>query len=140
MKLSKAQQKALGIPPAPKAKVKVDQEESKALFLATCKAHSLPAPFPEFRFCNSRKWRFDYAWPGAMQNPSDPSDWLDCNVALEIQGGLYTRGRHTQGAALVKEYEKLNEAQIMGWKVLLVTPKQVETGEAFALVRRALGL
>jgi hypothetical protein len=57
---------------------------------------------------------------------------------MEIQGGLFVAGRHVRGAALLEEYTKLNEAQILGYVVLLVTPAQVESGEAFSLVKRAL--
>lgn len=99
---------------------------NQVLFKAAAKAHGLYVPTPEFEFCPDRKWRFDWCW-------------IANGVALEIQGGLFTKGRHTRGAALVNEYEKINEAQIMGYKVLLVTPQQVESGEAFELVKRAVG-
>ncbi len=95
------------------------------LFDCACKGHGLPLPIREYRFAPPRKWRFDYAWPRYM-------------LAMEKQGGLFIQGRHNRGAALLKEYEKLNEAVILGWRVLLVTPQQVNSGEAFALVKRAL--
>jgi hypothetical protein len=98
-------------------------------FIAMAKAHGLPEPVPEFRFHLTRKWRFDWLF-----NPGKE------RVAVEIQGGLFTQGGHVRGAHLVGEYEKLNEAQIMGYKVLLVTPQQVESGEVFELVKRTLSL
>lgn len=98
--------------------------QDKNLFLEVCKAHNLPVPVAEYKFHETRKWRFDWLFDGV--------------VALEIQGALFSGGRHTRGAALLSEYQKLNEAQLAGFVVLLVTPEQVETGEAFALVRRAL--
>jgi len=94
-------------------------------FLAMCKAFQLPEPVPELRFHPVRKWRFDWAWESAK-------------VALEINGGVWTGGRHSRGAGQIGDMEKLNEAQIAGWRVLQVTPKQVKTGEAFAVVKRAL--
>ena len=97
------------------------------VFAALCKAHGLPEPVPEFRFNNERRWRFDWCWPAHF-------------LALEIQGGIWTRGRHTRGAALLKEYEKLNAAAIAGYRVLFVQPAQVESGYVFELVKLALGL
>lgn len=91
---------------------------------AVSKAYGLSAPVPEYRFCE-RGWRLDWAW-------------VEDKIAIEIQGGLFVQGRHNQGASLVKEYEKLNEAQVMGWRVFLVTPQQVNNGLAFELVKRAL--
>lgn len=85
----------------------------------------LPVPELEYRFAPPRRWRFDYAWP--VQK-----------VALEIQGGIFTRGRHTQGAALLKEYEKLNAAAVGGWRVLFITPKEMRNGAVYRLIGEAL--
>lgn len=97
---------------------------NKLLFSCLAIAHGLPEPIPEFQFHPKRKWKFDFLF-----GP---------RVAVEIQGGLFTGGRHVRGAALVKEYEKINRAQLMGYTVLLVTPQQVKSGEVFALVKEAL--
>jgi hypothetical protein len=99
-------------------------ELNQTVFLAGCKAHGLPEPFFELLFHPKRKWRFDIAWPH--------------DLAVEVQGGLFTGGRHVRGAALLDEYEKLSEAAILGWRVLLVTPKQVDNGEIFSLAKRAM--
>lgn len=88
-------------------------------------AITIPAPLREHRFHATRRWRFDFAW-------GPPK------LALEVQGGIFSRGRHTRGAALLKEYEKLNEAALAGWRVLFVTPQQVQNGEATKLVARAI--
>ena len=90
-----------------------------------CKAARLPVPVPEHRFAPPRRWRFDWAW-------------LDQKVALEVQGGLFTQGRHSRGAALMKEFEKLNTAAELGWRVLFVTPQQMQNGEAFTYIERVL--
>jgi hypothetical protein len=76
---------------------------------ALCKADGLPSPEFEYQF-SYRRWRFDVAWTKAR-------------VALEIQGGVFTRGRHTRGAALLKEHEKLSTAAALGWKVMFCTPQ-----------------
>ena len=64
----------------------------------------------ELRFCK-RFWKFDYAIPEKL-------------VAVEIEGGVYTKGRHTRGQGYVKDLEKYNAAIELGWVVLRYTPGQ----------------
>jgi hypothetical protein len=94
-------------------------------FSKVCVAAGLPAPIAEFRFSPPRRWRFDYAWP-------------EQQLALEVQGGLFTRGRHTRGAALLKEHEKLNAAATLGWRVLYCTPGEVANLDAVLRVQAAI--
>ncbi len=93
--------------------------------LAACKAHALPTPQPEVLFAPPRKWRFDWLFDG----------WL----ALEIEGGVWTQGRHTRGKGFLRDMEKYNEAAIMGYTVLRCTWDDVESGYAFELVKRCRG-
>ena len=80
--------------------------ESYIRFLAP----DLPAPVREHRFAPPRRWRFDFAWPAATGG-----------VAVELDGGAYTQGRHTRGAGFEADCEKLNEAAVRGWRVLRFT-------------------
>lgn len=93
---------------------KSNGERYTPLMYGICKEHGLPLPFAEYQFAHPRKWRFDFAW-------------LEQRVALEIQGGLFVQGRHTRGAALLKEHEKLNTAAALGWRVLFVSPGGILT-------------
>lgn len=79
-------------------------------FAAVCKSVGLPAPTPEHRFDLTRRWRFDYAWP-------------DYKIALEVEGGIWTGGRHTRGAGFLGDMEKYNRAAALGWRVIRTTPK-----------------
>ena len=85
--------------------------DASAFFVAA----GLPKPVAEYRFHPVRKWRFDYAW-------------LQHKVAVEIDGGVWTGGRHTRGAGFIKDQEKRNAAVLAGWKVLHFTPASVMTG------------
>lgn len=96
------------------------------MFNALCRANHLPEPHHEFRFHATRKWRFDFCWPEPHM------------LAVELQGAIFSGGRHVRGAALVKEYEKLNAAAILGYRVMFVTTKQLEDGSVFDLIRAAL--
>jgi hypothetical protein len=65
-------------------------------------------PVREYRFHPQRRWRFDFAWPSRL-------------VALEIDGGKWTRGRHQRPQGSQKDMEKLNNAILMGWRVIRAT-------------------
>ena len=66
----------------------------------------------EHRFHPTRRWRFDFAHVAAK-------------VAIEIEGGRWTNGRHTRGAGFSEDCEKYIEAQILGWVVLRLTDAQI---------------
>jgi len=81
----------------------------------------------EYRFHPARKWRFDLCFPGKK-------------LAVEVNGGIFSQGRHTRGAALLLEYEKLSEAAALGYRVIFTTPDQLCLTETAALIRRALAI
>lgn len=85
----------------------------------------IPEPQYEFRFHVSRRWRFDLAWPKR-------------GVALEIQGGIWTQGRHSRGAAMLAEWEKLNTAAGLGWRILYCQPKELLKQEMAHTIIHAL--
>jgi hypothetical protein len=93
-------------------------------------AEGIPAPQLEFQFDATRKWRFDFAWPQlAIGNGK---------LAMEVQGGIWTHGRHTRGAALKKEWEKLNAAAAQGWRILYCEPKDLTSTEMVQAIKAAL--
>lgn len=96
-----------------------------SVFLALLKMEQVPAPVAEHRFAPPRRWRFDYAWP-------------EHRVALEVEGGVWTGGRHTRGAGFLKDMEKYNEAARLGWRVLRCTPSTLETLATVHLIGDAL--
>lgn len=87
----------------------------------------LPDFVAELEFHPTRKWRLDYAWPQRR-------------VALEVHGGVFTRGRHTRGAGFTGDREKMNEAACHGWIVIEVSTEQLKDGVARDWVERALAL
>jgi very-short-patch-repair endonuclease len=98
---------------------------SEPVFLALVKQARLPSVTTELRFAPPRKWRFDYAWEEAK-------------VALEVEGGVWSGGRHTRGAGFLKDMEKYNAATVLGWRVLRVTPSTLATMSTISLVKRAI--
>lgn len=95
------------------------------VFLGLLAEQGLPKPHQEYRFDASRRWRFDFAWPA----------W---SLALEIDGGVWTRGRHTRGSGWLKDTEKLNAAACQGWRLLRCMPQQLCSDEMLATIRTAL--
>lgn len=84
---------------------KVSTKFRDRMFLERLKFEGLPEPEREVRFHDVRRWRFDFAY-------------IDVKIAIEIEGGVYTGGRHTRGTGFINDCEKYNTATVMGWRVL----------------------
>ena len=95
------------------------------IFLAALNQAGIPAPVAEHRFHPVRKWRMDFAWP-------------EQKLALEIQGGLFVKGRHSRGASMLKDYEKFNAAAGMGWRLLYAQPSDCHKAVTLDAIRTAL--
>lgn len=80
-----------------------------------CTEAGIVIPEYEYRFHPSRKWRFDCAWREHM-------------IALEIEGGIWSQGRHTRGAGFLGDMEKYNAAVLLGWRVIRTTPQTLVDG------------
>lgn len=92
---------------------------------AMFRAAGLPVPVLEYRFHPQRRWRWDWAW-------------VDFRVALERQGGLWVRGRHSRARGQEADYEKFVQGQLLGWLVILASPEQLASGEALDWITEAL--
>jgi very-short-patch-repair endonuclease len=71
----------------------------------------------EFRAIPGRKFRFDFCF-------------REERLLIEINGGTYSKGAHSTGTGIARDYEKNNLAQIGGWRVLSFDTKMVKSGEA----------
>jgi very-short-patch-repair endonuclease len=78
----------------------------------------------EHQFCDDRSWRLDIAIP-------------EYRLAVEISGGNWTGG-HRRGHAQADEYDKLNRAQMLGWRCLQFTNEQVLDGGAKEFIGKFL--
>ena len=105
------------------------EEEFLALFHSMQRIHQirLPEPEREYIFARPRKWRFDFAWP-------------DLDVAVEIDGGIWSGGRHASPQGLIAQYDKQNAATIRGWKVLRLSSNHLKDAHGtFDLLLYAMG-
>jgi len=74
-----------------------------------------------------RRWRFDFACPSQR-------------LAVEVEGSLFTGGRHGGTPSAIRDLHKYNAAVVLGWRVVRVEPKMIANGRALTLVRAALRL
>lgn len=79
----------------------------------------------EYRFHPTRKWRFDYAISAIK-------------LAVEVEGGVWTGGRHTSSKGFLGDMEKYNEAALLGWCLIRITPDRLLTSKTIELIKRRL--
>ena len=99
-----------------------DLEES---FAGQIRMFRLPPAVREHRFSPDRRWRFDFAW-------------VQQKVAVEIEGGIWSGGRHTRGSGFIADCEKYNAATLLGWRVFRFTDKHVHDMTAVDMIKAAL--
>ena len=96
------------------------------LFARQVQEANLPPPEREYRFAApARQWRFDFAWPAYL-------------VATEIEGAVFTRGRHTRGVGFTKDCEKYDFAAEEGWRIFRYPSSMVESGAAIKQICRVI--
>jgi len=67
----------------------------------------------EYQFHPRRKWRADFYHPATK-------------TIIEIDGGLWMRGRHNRAQGYSADCEKLNAATMLGYRVIRLTSKQLQ--------------
>lgn len=71
----------------------------------------------EFKFCESRKWKADF-------------HILESKLLVEVEGGIWSGGRHTRGKGYIADMEKYNEVSKLGYTLLRFSTEQVVSGKA----------
>ena len=61
----------------------------------------------EYKFCKERKWLIDYYLP-------------ELTLAIEVEGGVWSNGRHVRGKGFLKDMEKYNAITMAGIKLLRI--------------------
>ncbi len=77
----------------------------------------------EIMFHPERRWRADFAH-------------IPSRVLFEIDGGIFSNGRHTRGAGFAADCEKHLAAWLLGWSVVRLTSRQLTTAQVEKIVRR----
>lgn len=107
-----------------RAEAKAKRERLEKALIGQMRGANLPEPRRQHRFCD-RRWAFDFCWP-------------HLRLALEVDGGTWSGGRHTTGAGFRHDVDKLNEAALLGWMVIRVTSDMVRDTSAVTLLARAV--
>lgn len=69
----------------------------------------------EVRFAPPRRWKADFMF-----------SCNDKKIAVEIEGGVHSGGRHTRGSGFEKDMEKYNTYTLLGIYLLRFTTAQIE--------------
>ena len=99
--------------------------KGEQLFIDQLMENQLDVPKAEYRFLKKRRFRFDFAWPDRM-------------IAMEVEGGVWSGGRHTRGKGYSRDLEKYNLAMLHGWKVYRFTTQDVTSGTAISFMNNIL--
>lgn len=81
----------------------------------------------EFQFNKDRRWRADF-------------HILDTRILIEVEGGIWSGGRHTRGKGYIADMEKYNSATALGYSVYRYSTEQVKSGKAIEEIRRMVSL
>ncbi len=95
------------------------------LFTKLCEKKFKTECVKEYHFHDKRRWRFDYALP-------------KFRIAVEVEGGVWTNGRHTRASGFLKDMEKYNTATTMGWRVLRTTPSNLLSSSTLKLIQTTM--
>jgi very-short-patch-repair endonuclease len=89
-------------------------------------AAGLPAPVREFRFHPERRFRADLAYPAIK-------------LLIEIEGGIWMRkSGHNTGSGITRDIEKGNLMTILGYRLIRVTSKMINSGKALDIIEEIL--
>lgn len=69
----------------------------------------------------SKRYRLDFAHPASR-------------TGIEIQGGIYNRGRHVTGSGYERDCKKYNLAYTSGWTIFLLSTAMVKDAKWMALI------
>ena len=80
----------------------------------------------EFKFDQKRKWRADFHLIGKM-------------ILVEVEGGIWSNGRHTRAKGYLGDMEKYNAATMLGYQVIRFGTEQVKSGLAIQQIEKMVG-
>lgn len=106
-------------------KTKTPPPSEHDLFTRLCASQLGAECVKEYRFYMQRRWRFDYALPLYK-------------IAVEVEGGVWTRGRHVRPKGFLNDITKYNTAALLGWRVFRTTPDKLLSTSTLLLLKNAI--
>ena len=100
--------------------------ELERLFLTLIQEAGLPEPETQYQFNPSRRWKADFSWP-------------EYRIIAEVQGMTHVASRgHTSHSGIHRDYEKQNDAQLLGYRYFEFDRDMIESGMAVNVIARAM--
>lgn len=99
--------------------------EGEAVMIQHLKAHKINFE-QEFQFNKDRKWRADFYLVGTK-------------ILIEVEGGIWSGGRHTRGKGYLGDMEKYNSATALGYQIYRYSTEQVKSGLAIEQILKLIG-
>lgn len=108
-----------------KSRQTTNNTQMRDVFTVICKTDLGVECVKEYKFHPERRWRFDYAIP-------------EHKIAIEVEGGVWTQGRHTRPQGFLGDIEKYNMATLMGWRVFRTTPTDLYRTATVNMLKSAI--
>ncbi|MDQ8954571.1 DUF559 domain-containing protein [Acinetobacter rudis] len=105
----------------PAVKTQKVVSEGEATLAQHLKVHGISFE-TEFKFHQDRKWRADFYLTGTK-------------LLIEVEGGIWSNGRHTRGRGYQADIEKYNAAAMLGYTVLRFSTADVKSGRAIEQIK-----
>lgn len=80
----------------------------------------------EFKFHSERRWKADF-------------HILGTKILVEVEGGIWSNGRHTRAKGYLGDMEKYNAAAALGYQVYRFSTEQVKSGMAIEKILKLIG-
>lgn len=97
----------------------------KQKFLNTLREERVPLPRCEYKFCPDRDWRADYCW-------------ISHCFILEVEGGIWTGGRHTRPEGYFEDIEKYNTMAILGYRMVRIPAYDLNTRKTIDIILKII--
>ena len=94
------------------------------------RAEGLPTPILEYAFAPRRKYRADYCWKEEVGGRG--------GVIVEKNGGVWHKGGHSSPKGILRDWEKSNTAQALGFVYLQFSPQQLLLKSTIVMLREFL--
>ena len=108
-------------------KLKGEKIQSEGEVILATSLRALQIEFEqEFEFHPTRKWRADFHLKGKK-------------ILVEVEGGIWSNGRHTRGKGYLGDLDKYNAATMMGYQVIRFSTEQVKSGSAIEQIFKLIG-
>ena len=111
--------------PLAQKRKKITATDTSDMFTRLCQSQFGVECVKEYRFYQPRRWRYDYAIP-------------KYKIALEVEGGVWTQGRHTRPKGFLGDVEKYNTGTLLGWRIFRTTPDKLLSGSTLLLIKNAI--